>query len=206
MQRGVCRSSQKQVTCENYDQEIFTFDHSKKRPRDCQIDDDECDSNESIDPDSEDVGGILTTRTNRFHIPRDGIRSLHVMLFVDTDAPQPNFDGCAWAKILLTSYYLVMAVPNIISPHAVSFPAVFEPTCASAYRPYICCACDGRSDSRRNGLSAYSDTCPATSRQTARAASHFHSTPPPHLKGHVDEEGGMGCGGQPLLSPSRARV
>ena len=108
-QRGLCRSSQKKVTCEEFDHEIVGLDHPKKRARACQIDEDKCESIDIINNDSQDVGGILTTRTNRFNIPRIGIRSIHVMLFMDTDAPQPNFNGCAWAKKLLTSYYLVMA-------------------------------------------------------------------------------------------------
>ncbi len=110
-QRGLCRNYQKNVSCEEFDQEIFDSEKPPKRARVCQIDDKESKPIEIINADSEDVGGgILTTRTNRFHIPRNGIQSIHVMLFMDTDAPQPNFNGCAWAKILLSSYYLVMSL------------------------------------------------------------------------------------------------
>ncbi len=110
IQRGLCRISQKKVTYEEFDKGIFNLDHSKKRARACEIDDDECDSVKSINDETGVAGGILTTRTNRFHIPRNGIRNLHVMLFMDIDAPLPSFNGCAWAKIMLTNYYLVMAL------------------------------------------------------------------------------------------------
>jgi hypothetical protein len=169
-QRGLCRSSQKKVTCEEFDHEIVGLDHPKKRARACQIDEEKCESIAIINNDSQDVGGILTTRTNRFNIPRIGIRSMHVMLFMDTDAPQPNFNGCAWAKKLLTSYYLVMASFQLILRSSLPFKRKL-PQNASTSTNLDCRACDGSLDSQRIGLSACFDTCPAISRQFRRRQS-----------------------------------
>ena len=99
------------MTCRVHDTEFVDHcSHNRcKRARTCGQDE----SNGSDYSDGVDIelsGGILSSRKNRYNVPRNRLRNMQIMLFEEgTERRAPEeFDGCLeWAKIILNHYYLV---------------------------------------------------------------------------------------------------